>query len=112
METRILGYKCRTCGHVHYPNKALCMKCGAGDFDTEPLPFNGTLLTYTELYNPPGDFDVVKLPLGIVELENGVRMMGQLEIDHPAIGMAVKGRVDVVRRTKYDKIKGMIFKAA
>ena len=52
------------------------------------------------------------LGLGIVELENGMRMLGQIEIDDPKIGMAVKGSVEVVRQETYDSYYGMVFRAA
>jgi len=79
------------------------------EFDTLPLPKNGTLLTYTHLYALPPDYEQVFLTLGIVELENGNRLTGQLKIEKPKIGMKVKGKVEVVRKTDYDKYYGIVF---
>ena len=53
------------------------------EFDTVPLPKKGKLLTFTTVYNLPPDFNVAKLGLGIVELENGMRITGQLKIAEP-----------------------------
>jgi hypothetical protein len=53
------------------------------EFDTVPLPKNGKLLTFTTVHNLPPDFNVAKLSLGIVELENGMRITGQLKIPEP-----------------------------
>ena len=116
MEKNILGYKCRKCGHVQYPYRTRCRKCLHVEwkkfdiiYDTVPLPKNGKLLTYTHLYALPPDYDRVRLTFGIVELEGGQRITGQLEIDEPRTGMKVKGRVDVVRKDQYNKQYGMIF---
>jgi uncharacterized OB-fold protein len=78
-------------------------------YDFVPLPKKGTLLTFTHLYALPPDFETVKLTLGIVELEGGHRLTGQLHIEEPKIGMTVEGKVEVVRREGYAKHYGMVF---
>ena len=112
MQLNIYGYKCKKCGHVHYPYRTVCKACKENDhseFDIVALPKEGKLLTYTHLWNPPGDFELKFLSLGIVELEDGIRMTGQLRIDAPEIGMHVKGKVEVVRQDAYDKYYGIVF---
>jgi uncharacterized OB-fold protein len=47
--------------------------------------------------------------LGIVELENGMRITGQLKIPNPKMGMAVSGNVETVREAEYTKNFGMVF---
>ena len=115
MEREIYAYKCRLCGTMHYPFRMVCKGCKQNDFfefDTVPLPKNGKLLTYTKVYNLPAQYEVATLGLGIVELENGMRMLGQIEIDDPKMGMPVKGEVEVVRQETYDDFYGMVFKKA
>jgi len=115
MERDLYAYKCRKCGTLHYPFRMVCKECGENDFfefDTVPLPRKGKLLTFTFVHALPADFETARLGLGIVELENGIRLTGQIEIEDPKIGMAVKGRVEVVRREMYDARYGMIFRAA
>ena len=104
MHKQILGYKCKKCGTVHYPYRSRCKKCGHTEWkgadivwDTVPLPDRGVLLTYTDVYALPPDFEAVKLSLGIVELEGGQRITGQLKIDAPKSGMKVVGKVEPVR---------------
>ena len=112
MNRHIYGYKCVHCGHINYPYRMRCRKCGKTeytDFELVPLPTRGKLLTHTRLYNPPSDYMVPTLQLGIVELENGVRVMGQLQVPEPVAGMPVEAKVEVVRRTDYDSFYGMIF---
>lgn len=112
MERSILGFRCKKCGTMHYPNRTLCKKCGNDQFASESLPTGGVLLTYTRVHNLAVDFDVPYLTIGIVELENGSRVMGQLAIDEPKIGMKVQGSVDVVRRDEYKRSYGLIFRTA
>jgi uncharacterized OB-fold protein len=112
MEKNIYAYKCKRCGHVHYPYRTICKQCGRNDhneFDIVPLAKKGKLLTFTHLYTLPADYETVKLTLGIVELDDGMRITGQLKIEEPAIGMKVKGEVEVVRKDEYNKYLGMVF---
>jgi uncharacterized OB-fold protein len=108
----IYAYRCRKCGHVHYPYRMVCKKCRQNEhneFDAVPLPRKGKLLTYTQLYNLPADYMVAKLGLGIVELENGIRLTGQVKAEDPRIGMRLNGRVEIVRTGDYDEHYGMVF---
>ncbi|MBI4870308.1 MAG: OB-fold domain-containing protein [Candidatus Riflebacteria bacterium] len=112
MGLEILAYKCKKCGHLMYPLRMVCNKCRKNEpheFDTVPMPKTGKLLTYTHVYNLPPDFMVAKLGLGIVELDNGLRMTGQIRIPNPTMGMRVMGKVEIVKEAEYDKTYGMIF---
>ena len=115
MAREIYAYRCRLCDTMHYPFKMVCSGCKQNDFfefDTVPLPKDGRLLTFTRVYNLPAQYEVATLGLGIVELENGMRMLGQLDIDEPAIGMPVQGTVEIVREEPYENFYGMVFRAA
>ena len=115
MNREIYAYKCKRCGTMHYPFRMVCKECKENDFfefDTVALPKTGKLLTYTTVYNLPAQYEVATLGLGIVELENGMRMLGQIEIDDPKMGMPVKGNVEVVRQETYDDFYGMVFRKA
>ncbi len=115
MAREIYAYRCRLCGTMHYPFRMVCSGCKQNDFfefDTVPLPKAGKLLTFTKVYNLPAQYEVATLGLGIVELENGMRMLGQLQIDEPVMGMPVQGTVEIVRKEPYDNYYGMVFRAA
>jgi uncharacterized OB-fold protein len=112
MALEILAYKCKKCGELHYPLRMVCKKCGKNaphEFDTVPLPKTGKLLTFTTVHNLPPDFNVAKLSLGIVQLENGLRITGQLKIPAPKMGMKVAGKVEIVREADYTKNYGIVF---
>ena len=115
MARQILAYKCRNCGTTNYPFRMRCKSCKANEvfgFDPEPLPVQGRLLTFTHVHNLPAEYEVERLGLGIVELENGVRVTGQLEVDEPALGMDVVGEVSAVRHETYEDFYGFVFRAA
>jgi uncharacterized OB-fold protein len=115
MSREVYGYRCKRCGALHYPFRMVCRECRQNDmfeFEPEPLPRTGTLLTFTHVHNLPADFAVARLGLGVVELENGIRVLGQLDIEEPTIGMKLRGEVEVVRREAYERRYGMVFRAA
>ncbi len=115
MAREIYAYECTECGTVHYPFRMRCRGCGELEpfrFKTVPLPRRGKLLTFTKVYNLPAEYEVATLGLAIVELENGMRVTGQLEVDDPSIGMDVFGDVGVVRHEAYTDYWGFIFRAA
>ncbi|MFH1436157.1 MAG: hypothetical protein ABIJ56_10620 [Pseudomonadota bacterium] len=70
------------------------------------------LPAFTRLQAPPGDFEVAELLLGIVELDNGLRLTGRLDMDEPGTGMKVRGEVPVVRQDGYEKRYGMVYHPA
>jgi hypothetical protein len=114
MERNIYGYACQKCGALHYPFRMRCKECGQNDFfefDPVALPKHGRLVTFTYVHNLPAEYEVERLGLGVVELDNGIRMVGQLDIDGPVAGMEVSGRVEIVRQETYDDFYGMVFSA-
>jgi len=112
MKRHVYGYQCPKCGVINYPYRFFCKGCKKTAYDEfveVPLPTNGKLLTWTELYTPTGAYEVATLGLCIVELENGVRVTGQLELDRPKLGMKVKGEVKEIRKDPYETYHGFVF---
>ncbi|MFC1521587.1 Zn-ribbon domain-containing OB-fold protein [Elusimicrobiota bacterium] len=112
MQREIYAYKCRKCGQLHYPYRMVCKKCRHLEhnaFDPVPLPKKGKLVTFTFVHSLPADFNVSKLGLGIVELENGLKITGQISIENPKIGMDVVGKVEIVRKEEFKQNYGMVF---
>ena len=112
MEKSLYAYKCKKCGHLHYPYRMVCKNCHKNEhneFEPVPLPKDGKLLTYTHLYTLPADFELASLMLGIVELSNGIRVTGQLKIENPAMGMPVRGKIELVRTEDYTSHYGIVF---
>jgi len=87
------GLQCIKCKKVHYPAKKLCV-CGSKDFKTKTLSGKGKLLTFTEVkYAPAQHASKAPYLIGIVELEEGPRIGGQIvdvSLDELKIGMPLE----------------------
>ncbi len=80
-EIAITAYQCKKCGKLHYPFHERCLSCKGRDFEKVQPQGKAKLLTFTRIYNLPWGFDMRYLILGVVEFENGVRAMGQIDVD-------------------------------
>lgn len=106
---RLEGKKCKSCNYVNYPPRSRCLKCGSTEFETCALPKNGKLLSYSVIRNPPVGFDK-KTPyvIGLVELEDGTRLVAQItdvDVDELKIGMDLE---QVFRKVSEDGDSGII----
>jgi uncharacterized OB-fold protein len=86
--------KCSQCGKINFPPRLICPECQGREFETTKLAERGKVLTYTIIRVAPQQFvDQVPFAVGIIELEDGVRLMGQIvdcDIDLMKIGQKVK----------------------
>ena len=90
---RLEAAKCKKCGFISYPPRLICPECKGKEFETEVLPTDGKVVTYTIIsVGPTGFTDETPYALGIVELPNGVRLMSQIvdvDLDKLSVGMPV-----------------------
>jgi len=108
---RLEAAKCETCGKIHYPPRVACSKCGGTTFENITLPREGKVVTFTIVRVPPAGFtEQTPLPIAIVELMDGVRVMVQIgDLADPSeleIGMPVRLEF---RRISWDGEAGLIF---
>ena len=98
-ETRLIGSRCQGCDTLYFPQPLSCRNpdCADKRLETELLPAQGTLYSYTvQLYRPPPLFrDDAWQPyaIGLVEITEGLRVMGMLSgcpLDAIRIGMGVR----------------------
>ena len=76
---RLLGGRCRECGHHHFPRLDDCPYCGAGAVDAVELSDYGTLWGWTTVTAlPPGALGSVPYCFGVVELPEGLRVITRL----------------------------------
>jgi len=91
---RLEASRCVPCGEVSYPPRLICKKCRSRRFETVILKDIGKLLTYTVTrVAPSGLTDLAPYAVGIVELDDGVRIMAQIadcEFDELAVGQRVR----------------------
>jgi hypothetical protein len=76
---RLEAGKCKNCGDIAFPPRLVCPRCQSRAFETIKLADAGKIITYTVIRVPPQPFaDQTPYALGIVELDDGVRLMGQV----------------------------------
>lgn len=107
--TRFEGVKCKKCGHVIFPPRGRCERCGGGELVPYNLPEKGKLLTFSVVRTPPKGFEkLAPYLLGIVELEDGTRVTSQITdvtLREISIGMPVEA---VFRKISEDGDSGII----
>lgn len=91
---RLIGNKCVTCGEIFFPPRLVCSNCGSTKLEEYKLPERGKLVEYTVVFSAPKGYDVVvPYVVGIVELENGVRIIAQItdvDVNEVREGMEVE----------------------
>jgi uncharacterized protein len=108
---RLEAARCTGCGKVLYPPRVVCPACRCREFETVVLPRQGKVVTFTVVRVPPAGFtDQAPVPIALVELSNGVRVMVQIadvaEVSTIEIGMPVRLEF---RRISSDGEAGVIF---
>ncbi len=85
---------CNVCGSLRFPPGPACPDCGALDRGHQVASGRGTVFSYVVHRHPPVPGKELPIVLVLVELEEGLRMLGELvEVDDLAeveIGMAVQ----------------------
>ena len=72
--------KCLRCGKIHLPPRPLCDNCFSQDFEWVEAAGKGRLLTYTVIHIAPPQFQALApYAVGIVQLENGLRLPGMIQ---------------------------------
>ena len=111
-EIAIVAYKCTKCGRIHYPFHDRCLACKGREFETIKPQGTARLLTFTRIYNLPWGFDQRYLTIGVAEFENGVRAMGQINVDEDFLltsGMAMKASWAPVRIQAGENVYGLVY---
>lgn len=76
---RLEAGKCLKCGFICFPPRLICPNCHTREFDSVVLAQNGKVVTHTIIRVPPHPFvDQAPYAMGIVELDDGVKLTGQI----------------------------------
>jgi uncharacterized OB-fold protein len=107
---RLEASQCDGCSKVLYPPRVVCPSCGGREFSSVELPRSGKIKTFTVVRVPPAGFtEQSPLPIALVELDNGIRIMVQVgDVENPAdlrVGMPVRLEF---RRISWDGEAGVI----
>jgi hypothetical protein len=108
----LLASKCTSCGAVQYPPRSDCPRCFGTEFEWFPVHGVGKLVSFTSVFVTPDHFtpDLSKTapfssygyqpaPVGIVEMEDGLRVMGWvlgLKLDSLRVGMRLSPRPEIL----------------
>jgi uncharacterized OB-fold protein len=106
---RLEAAKCSGCGKISFPPRSRCPKCGKTEFEKEILPDEGTVVTFAVVHVAPPQFsEQTPYAVGIVELENGVRITTQI-VDCPPSEMKIGQKVKIeFRRVQADGEAGVL----
>src|SRR5580700_2044960 len=75
----LLGGRCRTCGHHHFPRRPICPYCASDATEPVELSATGRLWAWTAVtHPPPGYKGKVPYGFGVVELPEGLRVVTRL----------------------------------
>jgi uncharacterized protein len=93
-EGRLVVQRCTDCGSFQFYPRSLCTAC-AGETEWVEASGRGTLHTFTIIRQnrSPAFADLSPYAVGIVELEEGVRMMSNIvdcDVDSLQIGMPLE----------------------
>ena len=106
---RLVGTKCKDCGHEAFPPVYVCRSCGSERQEDKEMPKSGKIITYTRLHEPlPGFESQAPFYLAVVELDNGARVLTQV-VDSPDESIKTGARVRAtVRRAMVGGESGQI----
>ena len=80
---RIVLPRCTDCNALFFYPRTSCPSCGSRELVDEPVSGEGTVHAFAIHHIPPAGFDKTQVPFvtALVELAEGPRMMGLLDID-------------------------------
>lgn len=88
---QLIGSKCGACGATAFPKQDHCPRCSAAGMGELLLPRQGTLVAWTTQGFPPGPpyagptgKDFVPFGVGLVQLDDVIRVEGRLTENDPA----------------------------
>jgi uncharacterized OB-fold protein len=107
---RLLGSRCDACGHHHFPRSTTCPYCAAPGAHPVELSGVGRLWAWTAVTaSPPGYLGAVPYGLGVVELPEGLRVIGRLtEADPSRLVVDQPMRLVVVRLHDDDEGRSVV----
>ncbi len=107
-QKRLMASRCTGCGQLHLPPRAICPTCFGDQLEWVELPGRGKLAAFTVIYVGPTSMNNAGYSRenpyvsGVVELEEGVKISGQiLGVDgqHPeTIQIGLPVTVDFIQR--------------
>ena len=98
-EGKLIGLKCKNCGHTHTIPVVYCMKCQSGDLELVELPTTGQVISFSVLPMVVPERFAEEAPYAwlVVELDDGTRVSGWMPYIRSEKDLSIGQRVQVVR---------------
>jgi uncharacterized OB-fold protein len=108
-EGRMMGSRCKKCGYKTFPPVADCPQCLSPNFEFVEYNGKGKLFTFSTIAAAPTGFeDEVPYTIGVVELEEGGRLLAWIGETIPVadvqIGMDVQAVPRIFEETEDIKV--------
>jgi uncharacterized OB-fold protein/acyl dehydratase len=90
---RLLIQRCRDCGRLRHPPRPMCGECQSTRWDSLQASGRGSVHSYTILHHPPIPGYELPLPVALIDLEEGTRLVANVAGCRPEdlhIGMKVE----------------------
>ena len=75
---KLLIQRCKGCGDLHHPPGPVCPKCHSFEWDTVESSGKGEVYSFVVMHYPEVPPFEYPNPVGLIELEEGVRIISQL----------------------------------
>lgn len=91
-EGRLLIQKCSDCGALRHPPRPMCGRCQSTRWESLEASGRGSVHSYTVLHHPPVPGYELPLPVALIDLEEGTRLVANLSCapEEISIGMPVE----------------------
>lgn len=92
-EHRLMIQRCTKCGVLRHPPRPRCDKCGSYEWNGLEASGKGTVYSFVVMHYPQVPSFDYPLPIGLIELEEGTRLVANLVEVEPSdikVGMAVE----------------------
>jgi uncharacterized OB-fold protein len=89
---KILVQKCSSCGLLRFYPRIICPKCLSDQFNWIPCSGKGRIYSYTTIYRPPlpAFAEFVPYTIALIDLEEGIRILSQVEGNPDSIAIGVR----------------------
>jgi uncharacterized OB-fold protein/acyl dehydratase len=92
-EHRLVIQRCAGCATLRHPPRPRCDRCGSYEWNTVEASGKGTVYSFVVMHYPQVPSFDYPLPIGLIELEEGTRLVANLidvERDDIEVGMPVE----------------------
>lgn len=83
-EGRLVAQRCADCGRVRFPTGPMCPSCHSLGWQEHTLPMEGTIHSFVVAHYPPVPSFDYPLPIVLVDIADGVRMVMNTVGSEPA----------------------------